>query len=181
MEEENSEIKKLGSSSPDVREGSTGSYMNNKPSGMSKPMVLVFGLIVLGLIGGAAFLLRDRLTGEQATPSPSPLVESPMIEPSPSASTFDRSKFTLRVLNGTKKSGLAASVSAKLKELGFQVEKTANASGSSHPRTIVSVKSDLSNLLEQLVKDLSGDFDASEGASLKSSDSADGEIILGDK
>lgn len=152
----------------------------NKKNGASKPLLLVLGLIVLLAIGATGYLLRDKFTRSEPTPTPTPILETPVAEPSPTPS-FDRSKFTLRVLNGTKTSGLAASAAAKLKDLGYQIGKTGNASNSAFPRAVVRVKESASGLLDQLVKDLSPDYDASDGGKLKDSDDVDGEVILGTK
>ena len=102
-----------------------------------------------------------------------------VLDPSPKA--VDRSAYTIRVLNGTGKSGLAAKIAGQLKDLGYKTEKVGNATNSAFKQTVVRVKSGEDALLEQLVKDLSGDFEADGQASLKSSESVDAEIILGAK
>lgn len=154
---------------------------NKKSSGVSKILVVIVGLIVLVLIGVSAYLLRGQFSQFTSQPSPTPSTEA-IIEPSPSPSpTFDRSKFTLRVLNGTSKSGLASSVSAKLKDLGYSIDKTGNASGSAVKQTLVRVKSGNDNLLQQLISDLTPDFQASGGANLNNSDSVDAEVVLGNQ
>lgn len=151
-----------------------------EPKELSKTLFLVVGIIVLVLIGGSAFLLRGKFQKPPVEEPKEPAVQisSPPVTPEPS---FDRSKFTVRVLNGTKKTGLAASVSAKLKELGYKTEKEGNATSSAILRTEVRVKEEATGLLEQLIKDLSPDFDATSGALLKASDVIDGEVILGVK
>lgn len=174
MEEEGAQFRNVNVNPP-VESGYNGK------KGDSKALLLILGLIVLVVIGMVAFFLRDRIikpSGE-SQPSPSPIVqEFPSPSPSPE---FDRSKYTLRILNGTKTSGLAASVSAKLKELGYNIDKTGNASGSAIPRTLVKVKAATSELLEQLIRDLSPDYDGSASAELKDSDTVDGEITIGAK
>lgn len=152
-----------------------------EPKGISKTLFLVVGIVVLVLIGGSAYLLRGKFQKpkiEEPKEPPSVQISSPQITQNPS---FDRSKFTVRVLNGTKKTGLAASVSAKLKELGYKTEPEGNATSSAILRTEVKVKEGAIGLLEQLIKDLSPDFDATSGALLKASDVIDGEVILGAK
>lgn len=158
---------------------------SNRSSGISKMTFLIVGLVILILTGGGLFVLRDRLLGEEEKADESETViftKSPTPEPSPSPLlSLDRSKYKIRILNGTTTAGLAASASARLKELGYQIERIGNATNSSFPRTLVRVRGDKSNIVEQLVRDLSPDFDASQGAELKNSDTADGEIILGAK
>ena len=149
--------------------------------GISKTVIIISTVVILLLIGGAGLFLKSRIDKLTAEPSPTP-VENPVTnfqstpEPTPE---FNRSQYTIRVLNGTKTSGLAASVSAKLKDLGYEISKTGNASSSA--QTLIKVKESASGLLEQLIEDLSPDFNTEEGGSLKDSDDADAEVILGAK
>ena len=162
------------------RQVGNSSSMEMNKKGDSKALLLILGLIVLVVIGVTGFLLREKFT-KSSQPSPSPLTEaatSPTPTPSPA---FDRSKYTLRVLNGTKTGGLAASVSAKLKDLGYQIDKTGNATNSAFAVTLVRIKGSASDLLDQLIKDLAPDYSASAGASLKDSDNVDAEVIIGAK
>jgi hypothetical protein len=154
---------------------------NKKSSGVSKVLVILVGLVVLALIAVSAYLLRGQFSQSSSSASPSPasvVVEESTPTPSPS---FDRSKYSVRVLNGTSKSGLASTVSAKLKDLGYTADKTGNATNSATPRTLVRVKADSADLLAQLIKDLSPDYDASSGASLKDADTVDAEVVIGSK
>lgn len=160
----------------------SGIYNNERPNGSSKLMMLILAVIILIVIGASAYFLRGKFMGGSSAPSPSPLEEVPVSESTPApAPSLDRSKFTLRVLNGTSKAGLAASVSAKLKDLGYKIEKTGNATNSAFPRTLLRVKGDATDLIAQLVKDLTPDYDASQGGSLKSADTSDAEVIIGTK
>lgn len=150
------------------------------------PVLLGIGIIIV-ILGGLFYAFRGAgETKVKPSPSPAAFFEEPSPQPSPTPS-FDRSKNTLRVLNGTKTQGLAASTSAKLKDLGYKIEKTANATNSAFLKTVVRVKPDLDpdsigveELLRNLLKDLSGlDFEGEEGPELKESDTSDGEVILG--
>lgn len=162
---------------------SSGSLYAGKKNGASKPLLLVFGLIVLLVIGATGFLLRDKFTKEEVvlTPAPESSLETPVNEPSPTPEAFDRGKYTLRVLNGTKTSGLAASEAAKLKELGYQIGKTGNATSSAIAQTTIRLKGEPEGFLEALIKDLSADFEAVAGKALDSDDDVDAEVILGAK
>lgn len=154
----------------------------HKKSGSSKSIHLIILLIVgIAVIGATVYLLKG---GSLNKPSPSPtsapvVVPSPI--PSPSPEVVDRSKFNIRVLNGTAKSGLAASVSARLRALGYLSDKTGNATNSAFTQTVVRVKTTATKLLEQLIKDLQPDFSATSAGNLQDSDSVDGEVIIGAK
>ena len=158
----------------------TGIYYN-QPKGVSKLPLIIVGLLILLLIGGGGYLIRGKFS--QAPPQPPTQLETPLIVTSiePSPQIVDRSKYTLRILNGTSRSGLAGSVSAKLKDLGYIIDKTGNATQSGFPQTLIRVKLNLAELVSQLIKDLSPDFDAKEDTELPSSDTVDSEIILGTK
>jgi hypothetical protein len=145
--------------------------------------LLVLALIGLGVIGGTVYFLKYQFRDE-AAPSPSPVMETqtpiPTATPTP-APQVDRSKYKVRVLNGTTKTGMAASVSGKLKDLGYQLERTGNATNSAFERTVVRVKegSQSASLIETLIKDLLPDFDATGTPTLRSNEVADIEVILG--
>ncbi len=159
------------------------SFQPKSRSGGSKPVMLLAIIIIIGLVVFSLNLLRGKfLSGSSETPSPSSELLQPTVSSSPSpTSAFDRSKYTIRVLNGTSKTGLAASVSAKLKDLGYKIDKVANASGSAYERTEVRVKTGQSTLFDEFAKDLSPDYDASAAGNLKEDDTVDGEVILGAK
>jgi|SRR3989344_4861012 len=152
----------------------------NKKDGASKPLLLILGLIVLLTIGATGYLLRDKFISAEPTPTPASggLLETPVTQPTPTPS-FDRSAYTLRILNGTKTSGLAASVSAKLKDLGYVVDKTGNATSSAIAQTTIRLKDAPEGLLDTLIKDLSDEYSAVAGKSLDEDDEVDAEVIIG--
>lgn len=185
FEENESNIPNLRSVSSQIP--STGFYSSHtQKRGSNIFQFLVLGLIGLGVIAAAIYLLKGNfnfIAGDQAkledqSKIESPITQTPTPEPTPTPIAVDRSLYTVRVLNGTSQSGLAASVSASLKELGYKTEKSKNATNSAFSQTIVRIKEE-KELFNQLVQDLKGQFEAIEGPVLKSSDSSDAEIILG--
>lgn len=157
-------------------------HNTSMPSNRSnKWHVLILILIGIGVIGATIYLLKGQfINNGSSAPSPSPVSETLPPSPSPSPE-INRVAFKVRVLNGTTKSGLAASVSAKLKNLGYKQDKTANATNSAFLQTIVRSKTSSSSVSAQLIKDLSPDYDALDQTSLKDNDPADFEVILGAK
>lgn len=150
-----------------------------RPKGTSKLHIFILVLLGLAIIGGTVYLLRTQFSQE---PTPTPIPEAVVVTPTPEPTPpIERSKIKVRILNGTTKTGLAASVSAKLKGLGYQSEKVGNATNSAFERTVVRVKSGTAGLLDQLIKDLTPDFDATTSTELKDQDQADAEVILGTK
>lgn len=153
-------------------------YAGQQKGGSRKKIYLVLVVLALLAIGAYLYSIRSGSTKPATSPTPAPVVQStPTPSPTPS---FDKSKHTIRVLNGTTTQGLAASTSAKLKDLGYQIERTANATNSAFTKTVVRVKPDLKELLSNLIKDLRPDFKGEEGSTLKDSDASDGEVILGE-
>jgi hypothetical protein len=138
-------------------------------------------VVALAVLGGAVYLLKHQLAPAKVVPSPTPQVAITTPAPSPTLAPVDRSKITVSVLNGSGKTGLAATVADKLKTLGYKISNTGNATNSAFPRTVIRTKTDGQALAAQLTKDLSDQFDATAQASLKSTDTIDSEIILGAK
>lgn len=156
--------------------------MNPKPKN-SKWHLIILCLIGLAVIGGTVYLLKNQFGASSSSPSPSAsavAVSTPEPTPTP-LPTVSPSEFKVRVLNGTSTTGLAADVMDKFKELGYQSDRTGNATNSAFTTTIVRVKegSSSANLLEQVIKALSPDYTGQKGPSLKSNDTADVEVILG--
>ena len=160
---------------------------HKKKSSRQKMLPLIL-LIILGIIVVASIvyvLKGSSLFSQKITSSPKPtpgsLVSTPIPTPSATPRLIDRSGVKLRILNGSGKTGLAASLSGKLKELGYKIEKTGNASNSAFEKTLIRVKvaSNSATLYDLLVKDLSYQFQATSGENLKASDTVDSEIILG--
>lgn len=148
--------------------------------------LLILILIGVGVIGATVYFLKYQFN---ATPKPSPSPEmsspSPSIEPTPTPAAMvdDRSQYTVRVLNGTSQTGLAGTILQKLKDAGFKTDRAGNATNSAFEQTIIRVK-DSSNsaaLVNTITKDLGSDYSPTSDTSLKGSDKADAEIILGAK
>lgn len=156
----------------------SGSY--NRRSG-SKLHLLILVLIGLAVIGGTVYLLKNQFE-TKSQPSPTPTVAEASPTPEPTPTPIARAEYKVRVLNGTETSGLAKTVSEKLQGLGYQIERTGNATNSAFESTVVRAKSGKIEVIDQLISDLAGDYTAaSSGASLKDSDGADAEIIIGGK
>jgi hypothetical protein len=160
---------------------SSGVYSDRRGGG-NKILLIILGIIVIILIAATAYLFRSKFSAEpQSSPTPSPKLEQPVVvtTPEPTPQAIDRSQYTIRILNGTKTSGLAATVSAKLKDLGYKIERTGNATSSAFVKTAIRAKSNQDALISQLIKDLSPDYSGASSSALKANDPSDAEIILG--
>lgn len=163
----------------------SGVYSSKSNQNAKGSKIHVFILLGIGLviIIATVYLLKNNFTFPSSvttsTPAPTAAVE-PTPLPTPTPTPIDRSKFKIRILNGTPVSGLAATEAAKLKGLGYQIDKTGNATNSAFTKTQIRSKPGLDILIQQLIKDLSPDYSGSSSSSaLKVNDTVDGEVILG--
>ncbi|OGE31617.1 hypothetical protein A2631_00605 [Candidatus Daviesbacteria bacterium RIFCSPHIGHO2_01_FULL_44_29] len=155
---------------------------NSRPS-RTLP-IIILGLVALGVLGATVYLLKGGSLKKAPTPTPSPQAPIVVASPSPSPSPeiqVNRSDFKIRVLNGTTKSGLAATLASKLKDLGYKIDKTGNAPSQTVVQTTIKLKASTASLSAQLIKDLAPDYEATVGANLKDTDAADGEVTIGAK
>lgn len=148
------------------------------------PLTILLILVLVGVVGGVVYLLKyssysPLSVSPLASASPS---NSSTTTPQPTASPLDRSQYTIRVLNGTLTSGLAGSVSAQLKNLGYKTAPIGNATNSAFTRTVVRSKpNEPSGLISQLISDLAPEYSAIPSTPLSSNDSVDAEVIIGQK
>lgn len=103
--------------------------------------LLVFTALAIALIGVAAYAL-----GELREPATEPGVIEPktfgaapseLTCPEPDAKPLDPGEVSVRVLNGTSRSGLAGQVSGELAERGYTTEDPGNTKQASGPATVV--------------------------------------------
>lgn len=160
-----------------------------KPSGRDKgpaKVWMLLPLVVILVIFGSTIYLKDQALGKVkslnifSSPTPTPLPPTPTPSPTPTPEV-KREEFKVRVLNGTTKSGAAASLKEQLVNLGWDVIKTGNAKNQKMEQTTVSGKKDLGVAFQVMMEDLKGDFEATAGAELNDKDQADLEVVIGKK
>lgn len=184
-----------GGASNQIRMGSdqfpaSGVYVSQNRS--SKLWTVILLVILLGMIGGG-YYFKDQILSKigvklpgsgseevalEPTPTPQPTPES---SPSPTPVALDRSKYTLKVLNGTSKSGAATELSDSLKELGWKVSSVGNAGSVDTPQTLVKIKKGQDDLGKVLVDDLKEYYEASVSADLDKNSTLDAEVVIGKK
>lgn len=75
---------------------------------------------------------------ESASPSPvATASSSPQPTPQPTPTSFNKSAISIRILNGTKRSGAAALAESTLKKQGFTIRDVGNARQQTYPTTII--------------------------------------------
>lgn len=158
------------------------------PKRANKFHLLVLIIIGVVVIGFTVYVLKGgfgdiQLGGTQPSPSPS-ATATPEPTPTPTPEPeIERGDFTIRVLNGTSTSGLAAKVRDKLKETGYKTATPGNAKDSDVAQTEIRVKegTESATLFERLKLDLAPDYEAKEGEKLDAKAAYDAEVIIGAK
>lgn len=154
-----------------------GSSLSNK--GRSKAPMYIALVVILAVLGagGTYWYLQNRTPlrqdsagqGEDLTQEPTP---TPTV-------AFNRSEWTIEVLNGTTTAGLAARVASELKELGYNVVKTGNSS-KKVDATEVYVNAAMRAKQEGLIEDLEGDWGISQVTGALEDSTASARIVVGD-
>jgi hypothetical protein len=139
-------------------------------------------LFLLGLMGGLGylFLFHNSQPSMQST-TDTKLKTIAVYTPVPTQSSVNKSDYTLKVLNGSNTSGVAATTRDFLTEKGYKVGTIGNADTSNYTKTEIQAKDSVSKeFLTNLEKDLGTKYtvDSSTGA-LDSSATEDVEIIVG--
>lgn len=147
------------------------------------PTALLIGALVGGLITYFSGLSKLSVVNSTPIPVASPIV--PVVIPTSTPipkSDIDRSAIKLQVLNGSGVSGLAGKAKAYLETLGYKDVVAGNASISNVTETMISLKADKKDLLEQLTADLSKNYKVAEKTeTLSASSKYDFVITLGSK
>lgn len=152
----------------------------------SKIFILVPILIIIMVFAAVVFFREGLLLAlkNQISPAKPVAVETtstPTPSPTVTPITVDRSKFKVRVLNGTPKTGAAGVLAGQLKEKGWQIDRTGNATSSAIPESFVRSKPGMGDAISVLIADVSDYQGSSSSSSLKSSDKADLEFVIGKK
>ena len=163
-------------------------HQNQAPKRANKFHLLILIIIGVVVIGFTVYILKGGFGGISiGTPSPSPspsATATPEPTPTPTPEPeVERGNFTVRVLNGTTTSGLAKTVSDKLKGVGYKTSNPGNASDDDVEQTEVRVKegTESAALFERLKLDLAPDYEAIKGDDLDSKVTYDAEVIIGAK
>ena len=116
-----------------------------------------------------------------STQTPTPTQKpKPTSNPVDESSGLDRSKLTVEIKNGSGVEGAAGKMSDALKGLGYQISSTGNAGNFDYANVTIQVKSDKSEYLLLLKKDLGFSYTVgTASADLSTSVSADAVVIVG--
>lgn len=147
-----------------------------------KKIIIIGAAFVLAITAAAVLVvigLNRNKAVENIAPETSKTEEiqtAPAKEETPTA-VFDKSKFTLEILNGSGAAGAAKKIADRLSLLGYEVIKVGNAP--EVDKTQVYLSLDMENFKSEFLKDLEADFkEASISGELKDS-TASARIIIG--
>lgn len=181
----------------------------NRPrsnNNIKRYLVIILLIVVLGLLifGGTRFF--GGANKPKPTPTPAPTIEvipteeptptqeettptkkptstptpKPTVNPIDKTTGLDRSKLSIRVLNGSGATGAAKKASDFLESLGYNVIQIGNADSSDYAQTEIQISSAQSKYLDLLKKDLSTNHTIGNTSTDKSaSESADAIVIIG--
>lgn len=165
-----------------------------------KKLLLLIGAVLIILVGLNAIRMLGSKNEPTPTSSPTPAIEEfsaleestpePTIEPTStptpkanpvdSATGLDRSELSIRIENGSGAAGAAGTASTYLKNLGYNVVSTGNASNFDYTDVTIQVKSSEKDFLPLLNKDLSKEYSVGSATSdLSATASADALVIIG--
>lgn len=105
-------------------------------------IIALIVVTILGAVGGGIYYYQTNVSSVD-TGNESNVVITPTITPSPTEAPvedIDLSAFTVEVLNGSGKAGLAGTVATALTDAGFLDATAGNADASNYEETIVSLK-----------------------------------------
>jgi hypothetical protein len=136
-------------------------------------------LIVAGLVIAGWRLII--LPGKTAVKEPIPTIK-PTIAPTPTPILkINPEDIRIKILNGSGMPGQAGKLAGNLKNIGFEVLETGNADRFDYKKTEVHYKKGEKQKADFLIKNLTDYKVGTPEASLKEDNSADVEIIIGEK
>lgn len=145
-------------------------------------VVIIAFLIGLGGMVGFTYFqdadLMQKVTELTASPTPTP---KPTSAPTPTTKSVDKEDYTIKVMNGSGISGLAAESKSELEAAGFTVASIGNADNSDYTSTIIAAKKSVDEAyLTELTKELEKSYKVEIAAkTLPASSGTDIEITLG--
>ncbi len=165
-----------------------GAFFSTPPDGYAKKksmlpyfFMVMFATFILGLVffGGIYYAIsnKDKISSLVPKQMSEPTKAAPTEVPTPTP--VDLAKYTVKVLNGTSVSGVAAKLKTQLTDAGFKVGTIGNADKDTYPKTeIVANKKVEKAYLDKLKEILKKSYTLGSSSVLASGD-ADVVITIG--
>ena len=164
-------------------------------------LVIFFVILVILVLGAKQFLFSSKnkktevpaitpIPTEYQYPTDTPvppasettptITVKPATNPVDKSTGLDRSTLIIEVQNGSGVTGAAAKAADTLKNLGYKISSTGNADNTDYINVTIKVKSEKSDFLSLLKKDLGFSYTVgTASADLASDSSADAVVIIG--
>jgi hypothetical protein len=170
--------------SPEAKPSESISSDNEIPPKPKKRSSLVFWIVIPGIfllgaiVGGIIFYQRGVSKGQEEVLGPTPAVSAtPTASPS---ATFDLSKYTIAVYNGSGIAGEAGKVKTLLTNAGFKVSTTTNAANYDYTKTIIKAKSAVEKAYtDKLNETLLKTYEVDTLQTLATSSATDVQVVVG--
>lgn len=140
-----------GSSSEEEIPVSEEEVVDEDNGGSKKKIIILIVILVVLALGVGAFLLRDKIMAvlpigglqkeAKVTPAPTPVLATPT--PTQATKEVDKSKYEIKILNGSGLKGEAGKVQVILEDEDFTVYSTGNASSFDFKETVIQAKRDV--------------------------------------
>lgn len=154
---------------------------SDKSGGMKYVWIAIIVLLIGALVGGG-FYFFQRSQSETEEPTDETIVDipTPQNTPTPTVGEVDIEGYTIRVLNGSGKTGEAGKVRTTLETEGFEISSTGNADKSTYEETVIQARKDVpAAVLKKLRDVLSKSYVLASNITLNGDDEDDIVIIVG--
>ncbi|MFC1625671.1 LytR C-terminal domain-containing protein [Patescibacteria group bacterium] len=149
-------------------------------SGINPFFIIGPGVLLLGALLGGIVVYQKGINkiSFNATPTPVATYIPEAIPTATAEAKVDLTKYSIKILNGSGKSGEAGKVQTILEDDGFKVSDVANASSYDYTSTEIQAKSDVDeNFITKLTETLSEKYTLEEKTSTLSATSKDDIIV----
>lgn len=148
-------------------------------SNMLRWILILIILFLMGLVGGLFYFFWFQSKPE--TKQQSSLKTVAVYTPTPTVDQAEKSKYTIKVLNGSGISGQAAAGRDLLKSKSYTISSIGNADKSTYTKTVIQTKDKVSKIFVSGLKaDLSSNYTVDDTIStLNSTEQTDVVVIIG--
>ncbi|RJQ38058.1 LytR family transcriptional regulator [Candidatus Microgenomates bacterium] len=162
----------------------TASEEENNPGGRRNIKKMFFNVLtfliifLLGMLAGGFIFYTKGINLNK--PEQKEVVQAPTATPTPTEVPVDLSKYTIKVLNGSKTKGEAGKLKEELTAGGFNVLSTGNAASSSFTETVIKAKAQVDKAyLKKLKEFLSESYVLASEEELDDTEKTDVNITIG--
>jgi len=138
--------------------------------------ILILGLLVataIAVLVSGYFYWQSKKEIPQPSPTPT------TVKTEEKTYVFNRSDWSIEVLNGSTKAGAASKLAKDLETLGYKITKTGNADNKDYKNSSVALSTDIKKYKAVFLGDLDGKITLSETTETQKDSTASAQIIIG--